>query len=67
MVGAKPKLRRIKQSPPPPTHAGPSMLFPQVTQVAEKTDIYSFMIFDGDNITDSGEGLFGVVGGQNFA
>ena len=39
---------------------------PTVTTTAEKTDIYSFMIFDGDNITDS-EGLFGVVGGQNFA
>ena len=40
---------------------------PQVTQVAAKTDLYSFMIFDGDNITDSGQGLYGVVGGQNFA
>ena len=40
---------------------------PQVTQTAEKTDLYSFMIWDGSNITDSGEGLYGIVGGQNFA
>ena len=45
----------------------PAAVVPTVTTTAEKTDIYSFMIFDGDNITDSGEGLFGVVGGQNFA
>ena len=34
---------------------------PEVTTTAEKTDIYSFMTFDG------GSSLFGVVGGQNFA
>ena len=34
---------------------------PQVTQTASKTDIYSFMTFDG------GSSLYGVVGGQNFA
>tara|TARA_B100001109_G_scaffold79132_1_gene64776 strand:+ start:151 stop:6066 length:5916 start_codon:yes stop_codon:yes gene_type:complete len=45
----------------------PAAVVPTVTTTAEKTDIYSFMIFDGDNITDSGEGLYGIVGGQNFA
>ena len=34
---------------------------PEVTQTASKTDIYSFMTFDG------GSELYGVVGGQNFA
>ena len=34
---------------------------PEVTQTASKTDIYSFMTFDG------GSSLYGVVGGQNFA
>tara|TARA_R100001594_G_scaffold47989_1_gene80869 strand:+ start:1142 stop:7000 length:5859 start_codon:yes stop_codon:yes gene_type:complete len=34
---------------------------PIVTQTASKTDVYSFMTFDG------GSSLFGVVGGQNFA
>jgi len=38
---------------------------PEVTQTASKTDVYSFMTFDGSNITSSG--LYGVVGGQNFA
>jgi len=33
---------------------------PQVTTVSNKTDIYSFMTFDG------GSSLYGVVGGQNF-
>ena len=45
----------------------PAAVIPTVTTTAAKTDIYSFMIWDGENITDSGEGLFGVVGGQNFA
>ena len=36
-------------------------LLAEVTTTAEKTDIYSFMTFDG------GSSLFGVVGGQNFA
>ena len=31
------------------------------TSAADKTDIYSFMTFDG------GTSLFGVVGGQNFS
>ena len=39
----------------------PAAVTPEVTQTAEKTDIYSFMTFDG------GSSLFGVVGGQNFA
>jgi hypothetical protein len=34
---------------------------PVVTPIAAKTDIYSFMTFDG------GTSLFGVVGGQNFS
>jgi hypothetical protein len=33
---------------------------PEVTKIANKTDIYSFMTFDG------GSSLFGVIGGQNF-
>ena len=36
-------------------------VIPIVTQTAAKTDIYSFMTFDG------GTTLYGVVGGQNFA
>ena len=40
-------------------------VIPEVTQAASKTDVYSFMTFDGSNITSSG--LYGVVGGQNFA
>ena len=36
-------------------------VLPEVTQTASKTDIYSFMTFDG------GSSLYGVVGGQNFA
>ena len=36
-------------------------IVPLVTTTANKTDIYSFMTFDG------GSSLFGVVGGQNFA
>ena len=39
----------------------PAAVTPEVTQTAEKTDIYSFMTFDG------GSSLYGVVGGQNFA
>ena len=38
---------------------------PIVTPTAEKSDIYSFKTFDADNLTTSG--LYGVVGGQNFA
>jgi hypothetical protein len=39
----------------------PGGVLPIVTPVADKTDIYSFMTFDG------GSSLFGVVGGQNFS
>ena len=37
---------------------------PVVTTTASRTDIYSFKTFD-NNITASG--LYGVIGGQNFA
>ena len=40
-------------------------VLPVVTTTADRTDIYSFKVFDGDNFTTSG--LYGVVGGQNFA
>ena len=39
----------------------PGGVTPIVTPEASKTDIYSFMTFDG------GDSLFGVVGGQNFS
>ena len=39
----------------------PAAVTPTVTTTASKTDIYSFMTFDG------GSSLYGVVGGQNFA
>ena len=38
---------------------------PIVTTTADKTDIYSFKTFDGDNVTSAG--FYGVVGGQNFS
>jgi len=38
----------------------PGGVIPIVTQVAGKTDIYSFKTFDGSS------SLFGIVGGQNF-
>ena len=40
-------------------------VLPIVTTTADRTDIYSFKTFDGDNVTTAG--LYGVVGGQNFA
>ena len=40
-------------------------VLPIVTTTADRVDIYSFKLFDGDNVTSSG--LYGVVGGQNFA
>ena len=40
-------------------------ILPIVTTTADRVDIYSFKLFDGDNVTSSG--LYGVVGGQNFA
>ena len=39
----------------------PGGVVPTVTATAAKTDIYSFMTFDG------GSSLFGIVGGQNFS
>ena len=39
----------------------PGGVVPVVTTTADKTDIYSFMTFDG------GATLYGVVGGQNFS
>ena len=43
----------------------PGGTVPQVTTTASRKDMYSFKIYDGDNPTSAG--LFGVVGGQNFA
>ena len=43
----------------------PSGVVPIVTSTADKTDIYSFKIFDGSNI--STVGMYGIVGGQNFS
>ena len=43
----------------------PSGVVPIVTTTADKTDIYSFKIFDGSNI--STVGMYGIVGGQNFS
>ena len=43
----------------------PGGVVPVVTTTADKTDIYSFKMFDGDNLPSSG--LYGVVGGQNFS
>ena len=40
-------------------------VLPIVTTTANRTDIYSFKTFDGDNVATAG--LYGVVGGQNFA
>ena len=40
-------------------------VLPIVTTTADRADIYSFKTFDGDSITSAG--LYGVVGGQNFA
>ena len=40
-------------------------VLPIVTTTADRADIYSFKTFDGDDITTVG--LYGVVGGQNFA
>ena len=39
-------------------------IVPNVTNVANSRDIYSFMIFDGSSLTTSG--IYGVPGGQNF-
>ena len=45
----------------PVTVQYPGGVVPTVTNVAAKTDIYSFMTFDG------GTTLYGVIGGQNFS
>ena len=43
----------------------PGGVVPVVTPTANVSDIYSFKMFDGENIT--GSGMYGVVGGQNFS
>ena len=43
----------------------PGGVVPTMTSTANATDIYSFKIFDGDNITTAG--IYGVIGGQNFS
>ena len=43
----------------------PGGVVPIVTTTASRTDIYSFKIFDGTNV--STVGMYGIVGGQNFA
>ena len=43
----------------------PSGVVPIVTTTADKTDIYSFKVFDGTNITSVG--MYGIIGGQNFS
>ena len=43
----------------------PGGVIPVVTPTANVSDIYSFKMFDGNNITSSG--MYGVVGGQNFS
>ncbi len=42
----------------------PSGVAPIMSNLPNKSDIYSFKIMDGDGL--SGAGLFGVVTGQNF-
>ena len=46
----------------------PGGIVPTVTQSANKTDIYSFKIFDGATLksTPSTSVIYGIVGGQNF-
>jgi len=43
----------------------PGGIAPVVTVTANRSDIYSFKIWDGNNAVS--EGLYGVIGGQNFA
>jgi len=43
----------------------PGGIAPVVTVTASRSDIYSFKIWDGNNAVS--EGLYGVIGGQNFA
>ena len=42
----------------------PGAVVPIVTPTASKTDIYSFKIFSGSDITSVG--MYGVIGGQNY-
>ena len=42
----------------------PGGVVPGVTTTASRTDIYSFKIFDGADL--EGQGIFGVITGQNF-
>jgi len=42
----------------------PGVVVPIVTPTASKTDIYSFKIFSGSDITSVG--MYGVIGGQNY-
>ena len=42
----------------------PGGLVPIVTPTASRSDVYSFKIFDGANISTAG--MFGVIGGQNY-
>ena len=46
----------------------PGGIVPTVTQSANKTDIYSFKIFDGATLKSnpSTSVIYGIVGGQNF-
>ena len=46
----------------------PGGIIPTVTQSANKTDIYSFKIFDGSTLKSnpSTSVIYGIVGGQNF-
>ena len=43
----------------------PGGVVPVVTEVNDAIDIYSFKIFDGDNIATGG--MYGVIGGQNYS
>jgi len=47
-----------------PVHWPGGGVLPIVTPTANRTDIYSFKIFSGSDITSVG--MYGVVGGQNF-
>jgi hypothetical protein len=43
----------------------PGGVVPTVTTTANRTDIYSFKFFNGSDLVN--KGLYGVIGGQNFA
>ena len=42
----------------------PGAVIPIVTTTASKSDVYSFKIFSGSDITSVG--MYGVIGGQNY-